>query len=302
MRKTGLQAIHDLAKKNENIVFIGSDLGPGTLEEFKQTLPYQFYMEGISEAHILGMAAGMAMENNIVYVNTIASFLTRRSLEQLALDICAENLNVRIYGNGGGLVYGPLGHSHTAVDDFALLSALPNLTILAPADAHEMNTYIRESETYEGPIYIRLGKGGDPLVTSDRKIKIGKALDYKSSIETDKLIITTGVMLQRALEVKRSIPCDILHYGTIRPFDEESLLKDIEKYKHIIVLEEHLEEGGLGTKVIKTLFKNKVSPDIFQHFNLGAKYIEVYGRQEEIFEYLDLSPEKLVMQINNATP
>jgi len=294
MRKTGLNTIYECAKEDKNIVFIGSDLGPGTLDNFKEEMPSQFFMEGISEAHVISMAAGMAMEGDRVYVNTIASFLTRRSLEQVALDICAENLNVTIYGNGGGLVYGPLGHSHTAVDDFALLAALPNLVVLAPADANEMKEFIKQSATYEGPIYIRLGKGGDPLVTEKKDIKIGEPLYYEKNPDSNNLIITTGIMLQRSLDMAKELDVNILHYSTVKPFNTKLLLEHVNKSTNIVVIEEHLKNGGIGTSVCQELIESSISPKSFHHFHLGTEYIDQYGRQEEIFEYLELTPEKMI--------
>ena len=117
MRKTSLSMVYELAKKNENVLFIGSDLGPGVLQEFKEKIPEQFFMEGIAEQHIIGMAAGLAFDGFIPYVNTIATFLTRRCFEQIAMDLCLHDLPVRLIANGGGLVYAPLGPTHIAIED-----------------------------------------------------------------------------------------------------------------------------------------------------------------------------------------
>jgi transketolase len=300
MRKTGLNEIYNLAKEHEDVVFIGSDLGPGTLDEFKKERPDQFFMEGISEAHIVSMAAGLSSEGQKVYINTIAPFFTRRAFEQIALDIYAENEDVVIYGNGGGLVYGPLGHSHTAVDDFASFFALSNMIVLAPADANEMKQMIQQSYKIKKPIYIRLGKGGDKVVTENKTITIGKALEFRDTKVKKKLICTTGIMLQRALEVSNEREdCDILHFSTVQPLDKDALLDNIQAYEEIIILEEHLENGGLGTRVIETLFKNQVSIKKFRHYNLGKNYLSIYGRQEEIFDHLKISPKYILEDLNS---
>ena len=131
-------------------------------------MPERFFMEGVSEANIVGMAAGLALEGKIVYINTIATFLTRRCFEQIVLDLCLHNANVRLIGNGGGMVYAPLGPTHVAIDDIAILRAMPHMTILAPADADEMRRLMPQTLDVDGPIYIRLGKGGDPIVSRDR--------------------------------------------------------------------------------------------------------------------------------------
>ncbi len=293
MRKTGLNTISELALKNKDVVFIGSDLGPDVLSDLKEQAPEQFFMEGISEGHVLGMAAGMALSGNIVYVNTIASFIVKRAFEQLALDICYENLNVRLYGNGGGLVYGPLGHTHTCVDDFSILETLPNLTILAPADANEMNQLIKKTESHQGPVYIRLGKGGDPVVTKGHDIEIGKALYYPSESLGRTLIITTGIMLQRCLDIQNdNNSISVLHFATVQPFASDELVNYLDKYENIVVIEEHLEKGGLGSRVKSTLFDNGINKN-FHHFHLGEGYPSIYGRQEEIFAQLGLTPERM---------
>src|SRR3989338_8278927 len=113
------------------------------------------------------MAAGLALEGKIPYVNTIATFLTRRCFEQIVLDLCLHNANVRLIGNGGGVVYAPIGPTHLAIEDIAILKALPNMTILAPADANEMKRLMPLTVKHEGPLYIRLAKGGDPIVSRD---------------------------------------------------------------------------------------------------------------------------------------
>src|SRR6202166_382145 len=119
MRKACLDAVYELAKTDERIFFIGSDLGVGTLKQFKADMPARYFMEGVSEANLIGMAAGLALEGKIVYANTIATFITRRCFEQVALDLCLHNVRVRLIGNGGGLVYAPLGPTHLAIEDIA---------------------------------------------------------------------------------------------------------------------------------------------------------------------------------------
>src|SRR5215472_18058025 len=120
MRKTSLNMVYLLAKQDKRIFFVGSDLGEGTLQEFKTEMPDRFFMEGISEANLIGISAGLALEGKIVYANTIATFITRRCFEQVCLDLCLHNVNVRLIGNGGGLVYAPLGPTHLAIEDIAI--------------------------------------------------------------------------------------------------------------------------------------------------------------------------------------
>ena len=251
MRKTSLNKVYEHALKDERIVFIGSDLGAGTLDDFKRDIPERFFMEGVSEAHIVGMATGMAMDGKIVFVNTIATFLTRRCFEQLVNDACLHNVNVRLIGNGGGLVYAPLGPTHLATDDIAILRAIPNMTIVAPSDAEEMKRLIPQTIDWPGPVYIRLAKGGDAIVSrDDLPFEIGRAIEMRTG--RDALLVTTGVTLQVALEAAARLEQDginagILHMHTVKPLDEEALMARIPNVRAVVSVEEHSIIGGLGS-------------------------------------------------------
>ena len=131
----------------------------------KEEMPGRAFMEGVSEQHVVGMAAGLAMEGFIPFVHTIATFITRRCFEQVAVDLCLHNLPVRLIGNGGGLVYAPLGPTHLAIEDIAIMRALPNMTVVAVCDADEMKRFMDQTLDWPGPIYIRLAKGYDPIVS-----------------------------------------------------------------------------------------------------------------------------------------
>src|ERR1700683_4001663 len=175
MRATCQNMVYDLAKRDKRVIFIGSNLSPGLLADMKKEMPERWYMEGITEANVIGMAAGLAMEGYVPYVNTIATFITRRCYEQVAIDLCLHNLPVRLIGNGGGLVYAPLGPTHLAVEDLAIMRALPNMTVVAVWDAEEMKSLMRCSLDWPGPIYIRLAKGGDPVISrAENAFAIGR--------------------------------------------------------------------------------------------------------------------------------
>ena len=198
MRKTSLNCVYELAQQDERVLFVGSDLGSGVLDEMKQKFPERYFMEGISEQHIIGMAAGLAMEGFIPYVNTIATFLTRRCYEQVFIDICLHNLPVRLIGNGGGVVYAPLGPTHLATEDIAIMRSIPNMTVVAPCDAEEMKRLMNETLDWPHPIYIRLAKGGDSVISREEHgFSIGKGIMMRKPGEV--LFVTTGIMTQRAL-------------------------------------------------------------------------------------------------------
>ena len=201
MRKTCLDTVYELAKKNKKILFIGSDLGPGVLDNFKKKFPERFFMEGVAEQAIIGMAAGLAMQKFRPYVNTIATFITRRAFEQVVVDLCLHNLPVTLIGNGGGLVYAPLGPTHQAIEDISIMRTLPNLTILAPCDANDMKSLILQTPKVKGPTYVRIARGGEEIITSGKKSKIGKGLILKK--QNDYNFITTGITAQIALSASK---------------------------------------------------------------------------------------------------
>ena len=310
MRKACLQSVYELAKKDPRIVFIGSDLGPGTLDDFKAEMPERFFMEGVAEQNVIGMAAGLAMEGFIPYVNTIASFLTRRCYEQLAIDLCLHNLPVRLIGNGGGLVYAPLGPTHLAIEDIAIMRALPRMTVVAPSDAVQMKQFMVETPDWPGPVYIRLGKGGDPVVSRPEDgFEIGKAIALRPAAEV--ALITTGVMVNRALaaadQLKADgIGCGVLNVHTIKPLDREAVLETAREARILLTLEEHTTTGGLGSAVLETLSDGLEQPwPVIRRLGIPDVFPGEYGSQDSMMESFGLQPPQIaetVHQILSETP
>jgi len=305
MRKTSLNCVFDLAKKDDRVVFIGSDLGVGVLSEMKAEFPDRFFMEGIAEQHVIGMAAGLAMEGYIPYVNTIATFLTRRCFEQVAVDLCIHNLPVRLIANGGGTVYAPLGPTHLAIEDISIMRSLPNMTIVAPCDAEEMKRLMVQSLDWPSPLYIRLAKGYDSVVSRpELGFELGKAILMEPPGEV--LLISTGIMTQRALKVKElletdQVNCGVLHVHTIKPLDSESILKYCQGRRLIVTLEENTVIGGLGSAVAETLIDlaDFSIPKILR-LGLPDQFAKEYGSQNSLLETYGLSPDKIVQSINQV--
>jgi len=302
MRKTCLDMVYQLAKSDDRIFFIGSDLGAGTLQQFKEEMPDRFFMEGISEANVIGMATGLAMEGKIPYVNTIATFITRRCFEQIVLDVCLHNVNVRLIGSGGGLVYAPLGPTHEVIEDLAIMRAIPNMTIVAPADADEMRRLMPLTVDYKGPIYIRLAKGYDPIVTTeDVPFEIGKAIPIREG--SDALIVTTGITLQIALPAAQAlgvsgIETAIIHMPTIKPFDTEALLDLTAPVKAIVTVEEHTIIGGLGSAVAEVIAEaNFDTPKKFKRIGIPDIFPDKYGSQDSLMARYDITAEMIVSVI-----
>src|SRR6516162_3539134 len=201
MRPTCVNKVFDLAERDPRVVYIGSDLSPDLTARMKQEMPGRAFMEGVSEAHVVGMAAGLAMEGFIPFVHTIATFITRRCYEQVAVDLCLHDLPVRLIGNGGGLVYAPLGQTHLAIEDIAIMRALPNMTVTAVCDAKEMVRLMNCTLDWPHPIYIRLAKGGDPVVSGDENgFVIGKAIPMRKARSKGAIVLmATGVMTTNCL-------------------------------------------------------------------------------------------------------
>jgi transketolase len=299
MRKTALECVHRLAQHDKRVLFIGSDLGHGVLEKMKNELPDQFFMEGVSEQYIIGMAAGLAMEGLIPYVNTIATFLTRRCYEQVAVDLCMHDLPVRLIANGGGGVYAPLGPTHLAVEDIAIMRALPNMAVVAPCDADEMNRLMMSTLEWPHPIYIRLARGGDPIVSKDDLgFELGKSIKMKTG--ADGLFVTTGVMTQLALETAdilkaKGVDIGVLHVHTIKPFDASGVISAIENVKAVVTVEEHIVNGGLGSAVLESC--SELRPELLpkiSRIGIPDKFATEYGSQNSLLKHWGITADNLV--------
>ena len=258
-------------------------------------------MEGISEQHIIGMAAGLAQKGFIPYVNTIASFLLRRSYEQIVIDLCMQNLPVRLIGNGGGLVYAPLGPTHQILEDFSILNSIPNISIVSCCDSNEIKQMIKVTEKINGPIYFRLGKGGETVITDKRNkdIKFGRCLEFNTPNKI--LIISTGITTQVAKDVmeklnKKYKNASLLHFSTIKPFDYKTLNKYSSLTKCVVTIEEHSIIGGLGSICNNFLIKQKRIPKVI-NIAIDDVFYSKYGNQETAWNYFGLNSKKILKKI-----
>lgn len=301
MRNTCLNMVYELAKQDKRPIFIGSDLSPGLLAGMKRDMPERYYMEGVTEANVVGMAAGLAMEGYVPYVNTIATFITRRCYEQVAVDLCLHDLPVRLIGNGGGLVYAPLGPTHLAIEDIAIMRALPNMTVVAVSDAEEMKSFMRCSLDWPGPIYIRLAKGGDQVISrAENGFAIGKAIPMrKARGGAPVALMATGVMTTNCLAAaeildQRGIDASVLHVHTVKPLDEAAVLEHAAGARMVVTVEEGVAIGGFGSAVTDLLMDRLAGavprvtrlalPDAFPH---------KYGSQNDLFELYGLMPDQI---------
>lgn len=308
MRATCLKMVYELARRDKRVLFIGSDLSPGLLSDMQKEMPERWYMEGVTEANVIGMAAGLAMEGYVPYVNTIATFITRRCYEQVAIDLCLHKLPVRLIGNGGGLVYAPLGPTHLAIEDIAIMRALPNMTVTAVCDAKEMVRLMNCTLDWPNPIYIRLAKGGDLVVSREENgFAIGKAIPLrKARSKRSVALMSTGVMTTNSLAAaeilaKDGIDASVVHFHTIKPLDEEAVLEFASDAQLVVTVEEGTVIGGFGSAVTDIMVE-KLAGVIPPMIRLGLPdaFPHKYGVQDDLFEVYGLMPNQIVATVANA--
>lgn len=295
MRKACLLAVHELARRDERVVFVGSDITKQNLEAFAAEYPERFFMEGIYEAHIIGMAAGLALSGKVPYINTIATFLTRRCYEQVVVDLCLHKLPVRLLASGGGTVYAPLGPTHLAIEDIAIMRAIPNMTVVAPCDADEMRRLMDATLDWPGPVYVRIAKGGDPVVSSpEHGFEIGRAIPLRDG--GDVLLVSTGITTQVALDAaellaEQGIGASVLHVHTLKPFDAEAVLARAARASAVVSVEEHTREGGLGSLVAETLMDAGQGGVPFARLGFPDVFTDELGSQAQIMASYGLTAQ-----------
>jgi transketolase len=305
MRKSALDSIYQLALEDERVVFIGSDLGYGVMSEMKKNIPNRFFMEGISEQHIIGMAAGLAMDGFIPFVNTIGTFLTRRCYEQIAIDVALHNLPVRLIGNGGGGVYAPLGPTHMAIEDMVIMKAIPNMTVVAPCDALEMKDVIKESINWPHPMYIRVAKGGDEIVSNKVTEKFSLGIPRLLKFGEKGLFISTGVMTQYALKAadileKEGVFCSVLHMPTIKPINVTELDLMLMSVTSVVTVEEGLRAGGLGSTILEHINDRYLDSSIrISRIGIPDAFSEQYGSQSSMHKYWGITVENIVKKMKD---
>ncbi|OGW46947.1 MAG: 1-deoxy-D-xylulose-5-phosphate synthase [Nitrospirae bacterium GWC2_57_9] len=277
MRTTFVNCLIDRAKIDNRIFVITPDMGFSVLEKFKEQFPQRFLNVGIAEQNAIGVAAGLALSGKIVYVYSIIPFVTMRCFEQVRIDLAYMNTNVRLVGVGAGLAYGPAGATHHAIEDIAIMRALPNMTVCCPGDPVEVRALINQSFAHKGPIYFRLNKNGETCIHDDSaRIEIGKAITVKEG--KDIALITTSNMLEQGLHwVKewslQGKQAALISMPTVKPIDTDAILQLINRNIPIITLEEHNMIGGLGSAVAEVIadagkavvFKRIAIQDVYSH-------------------------------------
>ena len=249
-----------LAKERPEIVCIGADLtGPTETDMFRDSIPERFFNIGMAEANAIGVAAGMARAGEIPYVNTFAVFASRRAFDQMAMQVAYPRTNVKIAGFMPGLTT-PGGVTHQAIEDLALMRALPNVTVVEPADANQIRAAVRCLADHDGPVYMRLKRGEVPVMASaaDQAFQIGRA--YLVREGTDAVILACGLMVTLALDAAAELAREgrsvaVVNVSTIKPLDVELVAEVAARTGHVVTAENHSIIGGLGSAVAEALME-----------------------------------------------
>ncbi|MGL4630782.1 MAG: transketolase family protein [Leadbetterella sp.] len=286
------ETLLSLAEKDRNILAVTSDSrGSGKLVSFGQKLPEQIVEVGIAEQNLVGVAAGLASMGKKTFAVSPACFLTARSLEQIKNDVCYSDNPVNLVGISAGVSYGALGSTHHSLHDFAVLRAINNITIVAPADNFETKEAIKASAELQVPVYLRFGKKNMPTSFSDSPFEFGKGRVIREG--NDMTFIATGegvwpaMKAAEKLATEKNIHVCVVSMHTIKPLDTELINRLAANHKPIITVEEHSVNGGLGEAVASFLFQNGFR-NAFKIIGLPDDHT-VHGSQNEIFEHYGIS-------------
>lgn len=253
MRNAFADEITCIAEADERVVLLSGDIGNRLFDKFKERCPGRFLNCGVAEANMMGVAAGLALDGFRPFVYTIAPFVTTRCLEQIRDDVCYHKLPVAIVAVGAGLSYANLGATHQTLEDIAFLRSLPEMSVVCPADAREVRASLRCVLPHGGPIYLRMGKKGEPDVYESEPIfELGRAIELRAG--TDACILTTGITASIALATAdmlrlRGLSICVVHMPTVKPLDESMLIECHGRYSVIATIEEHGLIGGFGSAI-----------------------------------------------------
>lgn len=296
------KALVALGAENPNIVVLDADLSKSTkTADFAKNYPERFFNMGIAEANMIGTAAGFAASGKIPFASTFAVFATGRAFEQIRNSIAYPKLNVKIAATHAGVTVGEDGGSHQAIEDVAIMRALPNMTVLVPADGEETRQAIYAAAEYEGPVYIRMGRLDAPLLFDENyTFKIGKANVIREG--SDVTIFANGVMVAAALEAAEElatngVKASVVNVASIKPLDEETIIRMAKATGAVVTAEEHTIIGGLGSAVAEVLAESAPTPMV----RVGLK--DVFGqsgRPTELLEKYGLTPKDVVKAVDEV--
>jgi len=292
----------ELGKKDPRIVAITADMAHSTkIGVFGEAFPERFINVGIAEQNAFGIAAGLAKAGMVPFVSTMSVFASMRALEQVRTDICYQNLGVKIIATHGGISFGQAGTTHHCTEDLAIMRALANMTAIVPADGYETANAVRASLDVPGPVYIRLGRGFEPLhyASEDYDFQIGKAVQIADG--SDVTVICCGVAVYHAAEAARilkernGISVRVLNLHTIKPIDEAAIMAAVVDTRRILTVEEHNVLGGLGTAVADVIAQSGKGC-VFAKTGLPDCYSEV-GYPEDLYSHYGIDTDGIADRV-----
>lgn len=287
MRDAFAAELYEIVALDSRTLLLVGDIGFKVFDRLAADFPDRFINMGIAESNMIGVSAGLAMSGKLPFVYTIIPFLTMRAFEQIRVDVCMQRQPVKIVGVGGGVAYGALGPTHHAIEDVAILRALPNLTIISPCDPLESRKATRAAYEHDGPVYIRLIKNGEPpLYQGDFDFRIGRAVQMRRG--KDATIIAAGALTRRALEAadqlaEKGIQVRVLNMHTVKPLDAEAVLQAAEETGAMVTVEEHSIIGGLGSAVAEVLAESQARIP-FRRIGIQDAFCYGVGSQEHHLE------------------
>lgn len=301
-RETYGKTLVELGKENKDIVVLDADLSPSTMTHFfAREFPDRFFDCGLEEQNMIAIAAGLAASGKTVFASTFAVFASCRCFDQLRMCLSQPRLNVKIVATHSGISVGEDGTSHHAIEDLALYCSLPGFTVVVPADAIETAETVKVAAATYGPFYIRLSRPKTPLVYPEGyHFILGKAVTMRQG--EDATVIAMGIMVARALEAsdilaRQGIDCRVINMPTLKPLDEEVIVRAASETGVIVVAEEHLAQGGLGSRVAQVVAREK--PILMEFVNLKDSYA-LSGKAEELLERYGLTARDIEVAVKSV--
>ncbi|MBQ7300079.1 MAG: transketolase [Clostridia bacterium] len=300
MRDTFVRTLIELAKEDKNIEIVTGDLGFGVLKPFWEALPDQFINAGIAEQNMTSAAAGMALEGKNVFTYSIGNFPTLRCLEQIRNDCAYHHANVKIVCVGGGFVYGSLGMSHHAMEDIAVMRALPDVVVMCPGDLVEAEAATKAIAKHQGTCYLRLGRGGEKRIHAELPdFEIGKAIPVQTGERI--AIFSTGAIFEEVEET-----CNLLKdvgiyptvytFPTVKPIDTEVIREIASTHEMIVTCEEHNLSGGFGSAVAEVLAEMPSHARLLR-IGMNDQYSTLVGNQKYLRDQYGMSGKKIFEKI-----
>ena len=300
MRDAFLKTIQDLASDNNRIMLVSGDAGSDPFKNFKSQLPDQFINAGISEANMITASAGLSREGFIPFTYAIGAHIIYRPYEQIRNDLCLNNMNVKIVSVGAGLHYADHGPTHQTLEDIALLNVLPNMTIFSPSTPDEAIVLTKEAVKINGPVFIRIGRGGD--LGLNKSIEPGKGLILKDG--SDIVVFCTGGTVpdayQASIELeKKSISVKVINIHSIKPIDKKIIIEASNKAEAVLCVEEHQLNGGLGDIIGSVIMEKIEKSIIYEKMGINDEFCEYNGSYEGIKVKYKMTKDDIINNLLN---